>query len=370
MTFSMVFRRAALLGLALSALACDVVSFLSDPKPIFEQLWNLPSSKTAISVAKIVPSNVSIYITPGSSPPDTSAFLLSISNTVFARRVGDDCPSCQTLNGTNAVKPQFILAAGNSSSLGTDVLSGALLSSAVVNYSVVNNLSFDPIRVRALSDPNQGYMIVLVHSGSLVLGRDSLNGATTAFPAGSTMARSIQLTSGTIVGQLTVDLTINSPSGDHVEFINANGTVNTTGAYSNVRAGNVRVNVASKTVNNQPDTVDLKGLDKTITDHVVSASFEMGFDNPWPVSGNLNINFDYAPPLSVAKSTPLPAGIIPAATQVESIALTGAEMKLLFGNEVILNMNGLVDSPTPLTVTPRQSVSITNRLILKIQTGG
>jgi hypothetical protein len=178
------------------------------------------------------------------------------------------------------------------------------------------------------------------------------------------------LTSGTVVGSITVDITINSPSGDHLEFINANGTVNTTAVYSNVRVGNVRVNVTNKTVNNQPDTVDLKGLDETITKHVVSASFQMGFDNPWPVSGNLNINFDYAPPLTIAKSTALPAGVIPAATQVETVSLTGDEMKLLFGNEVVLNMNGLVNSPTPITVTPRQSVSISNRLILVIRTGG
>jgi hypothetical protein len=368
MTFSMVCRRAALLGLALGVLACDVVSFASDPKPIFEQTWNLPSSKTAISVAKLVPNNVGIFVTPGSNPPDTSAFLLTINNVVFNRRVGNDCASCQTLNGTNAVKPAFILAAGSASALGTDVVSGAMLG-ATVDYSVVNNLSFDPIRVRALSDPNQGYMIILVHSGSLVLGRDSVNGATTAFPAGTTISRSMPLSTGTVVGSIAVDLTINSPQGDHVEFINANGTVNTTAVISNMRTGNVTVNVPSKAVNNQPDTVDLKGLDKTITDHVVSASFEMGFDNPWPVSGSLNVNFDYAPPLTVAKTVPLPAGVTPPATQVETVSLTGDEMQKLFGNEVILNMNGLVNSPTPITVTPRQSVSITNRMILVIRTG-
>jgi hypothetical protein len=95
----------------------------------------------------------------------------------------------------------------------------------------------------------------------------------------------------------------------------------------------------------------------------------MGFDNPWPVSGSLNVNFDYAPPLTVAKTVPLPAAVTPPLTQVRSVALTGDEMQKLFGNEVILNMNGLVNSPTPISVTPRQSVSITNRMILVIRTG-
>ena len=102
MTLSTVSRRAALLGLAFSALGCDVVAFASDPKPILEQTWSLPTSHSHISVGKIVPNSVSIYSTPGSNPPDSSAFLLNINNVVFARRVGDDCAQCQTLNGTNA----------------------------------------------------------------------------------------------------------------------------------------------------------------------------------------------------------------------------------------------------------------------------
>jgi len=368
MTLSTVSRRAALLGLVFCALACDVVAFASDPKPILEQTWNLPASSTAISVGKILPSTVSIYSTPGSNPPDSSAFLLNINNVVFPRRVGNDCAQCQTLNGTTAVKPAFILTAGSSSALGTDVLSGAMLG-ATVTYSIVNNLTFDPIRVRALSDPNQGYLIILMHSGSLVLGRDSVNGATTAFPAGSTLTRAISLTTGTVVGSIAVDLTVNSPQGDHNEFINANGTLNTTAVITNMRTGNVRVNVINKTVTNKPDTLDLKGLDKTITNHVVGAALEMGFTNPWSVAGNLNVNFAYAPPQSIPKSVLLPAANSPLTSQVETVTLSGDEMKLLFGNEVLLDMNGVVNSPTPVTVTPKQAVSISNRLVLTIRTG-
>jgi hypothetical protein len=55
---------------------------------------------------------------------------------------------------------------------------------------------------------------------------------------------------------------------------------------------------------------------------------------------------------------------------VERLSFTGDEMQKLFGNEVLLNMNGVVNSPVPITVTPKQSVLITNRMILKIRTGG
>ncbi|HLQ45625.1 MAG TPA: hypothetical protein VK137_12890, partial [Planctomycetaceae bacterium] len=166
-----------------------------------------------------------------------------------------------------------------------------------------------------------------------------------------------------------VDLTVNSPQGDHNEFINANGTLNTTAVITNMRAGNVRVNVINKTITNKPDTLDLKGLDKTITDHVVSAALEMGFTNPWPVAGNLNVNFAYSPPQSIPKTVQLPAANSPLTSQVETVSLSGDEMKLLFGNEVLLDMNGVVNSPSPITVTPKQAVSISNRLVLTIRTG-
>src|SRR5205807_9346828 len=134
---------------------------------------------------------------------------------------------------------------------------------ATVTDAIVNDLPFVASRVRAVGDANQGYLIILIHSGSLVLGRDSWNGATTAFPAGTTLTRPITLTTGTVTGAIAVDLTVNSPQGDHNEFINANGTLNTTAVTTNMLTGNVRVNVVNKTVTNKPDSLDLKGLDKT-----------------------------------------------------------------------------------------------------------
>jgi len=360
--------RAALLGAGLTLAACDVASFANDPKPILEQTWNLPASSTSISVASLLPSGVSIYSTPASNPADSSAFQINLANVNSTRRAGDDCAQCETLHGTNAVKPAFTIAVGNSSALPTNVVSGSLVG-GTVNYSAVNNLSFDPLRVNTVTANPQGYMIVVIHSGTQILGRDSINGASMAFPAGTTLSRTIALSAGVITGPIAVDLTVSSPQGDHIEFIDANGTMNIDASIANLRVADVRVNVPNTSITNTADTLDLADLDRAITDKVTAATLEMTIDNPWTVAGNLNIDFNYAPAQSVSKTIVLPAATAPPAAQVRSVSLSAADMQQLFGHKVVLSVSGGVSSAAPVTVTPKQSVTIANRLILTIRTG-
>ena len=374
MTLSRPLRRVALLitpCFAAAAAACDVIQFVSDPRPTFEETWSIPTSNASISVGSLLPNNVSIFSTPGSNPPDSSAFILSINSTTFSRRVGQDCAPCVTLNGNTTTKPAFVLAAGGASPLPTDVVS-APLAAATVNYSITNNLSFDPIRVRPTSDPNQGFMVILVRSGSVVLGRDSLNGATDSFASGSTITRPIVMNSGTVVGTLQVDLTINSPAGDPAQpgvLINSNGSIATTVAYSAVRMNNVRINVVNKTIANEPVTLDLQGLEESITRRVVAGRLEMTIDNPWPIAGDLGLDFVYNPPASVPKTVPVPSSSATPGPQLRDISFDKTEMQSLLGNKVVLNMSGPVSAPTPVTVSPKQALKISNRMVLTLRTG-
>ena len=364
MTASKPFRRAALLAAALGLAGCDVVAFATDPKPIFEQTWSLPTTPTSISVAELLPASVSVYSTPGSNPPDSGAFLVNINNVSFTSRVGNYCSQCTTANGTTTTKPAFILTSGNASNLPADVVSMAMLS-GTVNYSIVNNLSFDPIRVRALSDPTQGFLVVLIHSGSLVLAKDSVNGLTTAFPAGSTLSRSVPLSSGNVLGPITVDLTVNSPQGDHPEFINANGTLQTSAALSSVIAGGLSINVTNKAVSNPPQDMDLKDFGA----NVVSAAFEMTVLNPWLVAGTMQVNFNRTS-VTVTKPVDIPGRPTPQAAQLRSVALDQTDMQSLVGDKVSVTITGTMNAATPVPVVPKQKISIDNRLIVKIHGGG
>jgi len=355
------------LGLALAVGACDVAALLSDPYPRFEQTWNLPADSTTISVASLLPPSVSIYSTPASAPPDSSAFRLNIGLVSFARRVGDDCAPCQALNGQTTTKPAFIIATGSTTTLPADVVSGSLLGGQVV-IQVTNNFSFDPLRVKT-GPGAQGHLVLLVRSGSLVVGKDSINGADVAFAPGAVLTRPITLQTGLVTGSIGLDLTLNSPVGDHNETINANGMLNGAATVPDLRFAQVRVNVVNQTLLSPgTDSIALDGIDPSITDHVVSGGLEMTISNPFAVTGTVSVRFDYGtlPSEAISKTLSLPTGV----AQVRSVTLDSAEISNLFGQKVGFTVMGGVNSSSPIDVTPKQVVTIANRLILKIRTGG
>ena len=355
------------LGLAAGLSACDLYGLLTEPEPRVEQTWNLPADSMSVSVASLLPPTVSIYSTPGSNPPDSSAFSVSMTLSGLSRRLGDNCAQCETLNGMTTVKPQFVISVSSTSNLPTDVVGGSLVG-GTINVQLANNLSFDPIRV--LTGPGaQGWLRIILRSGGVEIGRDSVNGATTPFPAGAVMARAIALQAGQITGSVTVELTVNSPLGDHNEFINANSTMGATATVPAFRVSQVRMNVSNRTLTSPgTDTIDLEGLEQDFAGGIVNSTLEMTISNPFAVAGNVNVRFAHGPSPSdvITKALAIPSGV----AQVRTISLTGDEMRQLFGSRVAISMTGGVSSTGPIDVTPKQSITIGNRLVTKIRTGG
>jgi hypothetical protein len=376
-------RRALMSGLILAVVGCDVVQFASDPKPRLVETWNMPASNSAISVAKFLPSGVSIYSTPATTPPDSIGFTVTIASVGISQVLGtasSGCTACVPLNGTNAIKPAFILNANNATALPSNVVSAAILSGQVA-LSVTNNLTFDPLYVKTGAG-SQGFMVITIKSGTAVLGADTVTGAATntlvggklvsgPFAPGTTLPRTINLTTGTVTGNVTADVVFDSPVGDHLVPINVNSTVNATFGIPTLVVGNVRINVPLTNITPSAPTDLPKGLDPGITDHVVSGALEMAITNPFAVSGTLSAQFKYGP---LATDTVLRTFALPAATttpQVRTVAFDSAAMVKIFkGDPTVLTMTGGVSSTAPLTVTPKQQVVITNRLILGVRLGG
>lgn len=359
-----------LLGLPLALVACDVVSFISDPKPILEQTWNIPADTAKISVADLVPNGISIYSTPGTS--DSSAFQVAFSSVPpIARQVGQDCLPCVPLNGTTAIKPAFVLASGSNTTLPTNVVSATLLGGQI-NVSVTNGLSFDPLRVKtnapASTDPTQqGRMVIVVRSGSLVVGRDSLNGVTTAFAPGAVINRQIALQTGNISSALAVDLTLTSPASDNAVLINSNAALTATLAVPDFRVGMVRMNVVNKTMSTiAGDSIPLGEFGKGITKHIVGGGFDVTITNPFNVTGGVSVGFGYAPGQAITKTLNITSGI--GVQQI--VALTSTDLETLFDspNKIALSVSGSVNSSGPIDVTPKQQIVLVNRLILTVRT--
>lgn len=351
-----------LLGLTLCVSACDVVSFIQDPLPIFEQTWSVSSQSTSISVKELLPPGVD-------TTTDGTAFQVTVAGVNFSRRVGDDCAQCQTLNGTNAIKPNFVVATGSSTTLPTDVVSGALVG-GLVNVQVTNNLSFDPLRVKtnapASTNPTQqGRMVIVIRSGSLVVGKDSVNGDSTAFAPGAVLTRPIRLQTGNITNALSVDLTLTSPASDNTVFINANGTLNASAAVPDLRLASVRVNVVNRAISAIGTTLPLADLDTNLTRAITRATLVMTVTNPFNLTGNVDVNFA-TPFQTITESVPLPTGI----AQVTSVTLDSAQIQSLVGESVDVSVDGVVNSAAPVLLTPSQVITISNRLILTIRAGG
>jgi hypothetical protein len=361
-------RRAALLGLAIFATACDIAAFALDPRmPSFEQTWNLPGTDKEISVADILPPGTVTIL------PDSSGFSLSIGSTNISRVVGNDCAACVPLNGQNAIKPQFILNAGNSTNLPTDVDSAAI-TSGQLQITLTNNLTFDPIYVNtAPGAPVQGFLLIVVRSGSVVLARDSVRGAATVsgtqnapWPKnGGVLNRTIPILSGAAANALTVDVTVNSPQGDHNEFINSNATVNAVASVPTMNVGSVKLNVPSRTINSGGGDFPLK--DVPGAENMFRATLLLDFVNPFTgVTGTLTTRFDYGPGPSdvITKTLTLPSG-----TGSRSIVLDSAEVATLLGaDSVSFSIDGPVSSAAPIRVTPTQKVAITARFLAVIRT--
>jgi hypothetical protein len=93
----------------------------------------------------------------------------------------------------------------------------------------------------------------------------------------------------------------------------------------------------------------------------------MTISNPFAITGDVNVNFQYGPTLSdmVAKTLAFPTG----ANQVRTVALSKQDMQQLFGNDVAFTVAGGVSSSAPIDITPRQVIIIANRLRLFILTG-
>lgn len=353
-------RQAVVLGVALGVAACDIVDFLQDPQPRFEQTWNVPAENTTLSVASMLPPSVTIL-------NDSSAFRLTFSLAPYARRLGDNCAQCEVLNGTTAIKPAFVVTAGSMSGLPTDIISGALAAGSIT-LQITNGLSFDPLRVRSTPGA-QGNLVLTVRSGSVELGKDSLNGATSSFPPGSTLIRSIPLSPGTITTSLSLALTLNSPVGDQPVPIDANASVSTIASVPDLFLSSARINVANRTMSSSTrDSIRLSEIDSSFMDNLRGAALFMTITNPFNISGSLSATFRYGtlPADVITKVLVLPSG----APQMTSIGLTRDEILMLFGKDVEFTLTGTVNGAGPVDVTPTQTIRSENRLQLKILTGG
>ncbi|MGH7618768.1 MAG: hypothetical protein ACREPM_16225 [Gemmatimonadaceae bacterium] len=338
-----------LLALALSA-ACDVPTAL----PIYSTVWSVPVKSTTISVNSLLPAN---QVT---ATADNSAFqvMLSPSSASITRSLNQDCAACAIANGLSIPKPAFT-GTGSANFAFPNTVANATLVRDTLTVTINNGFNFDPLRPSASA---RGYLILTVQSGGTVVGRDSIDGATTPLPASGMLVRKVPL-SGAVSsgGGLQVGMTLNSPAGDPV-VIDAARTITVSGSAGQVFVSSAQVNLANQTISAAPSAINLGGVDSSITNRAGGATLEMTVTNPFSVTGNLNITFSGRSQIS--KTMQLAGG-----TTSPTVTFSQSEIRSLLGQDVTMTIGGTVNGSN-VTVMPGQTVTVSSRLVLTLNVGG
>lgn len=344
-------RRAPLLGLialaGAGASACDIPTEL----PKLETTWVVPGESTTISVNSLLPSGVTLA-------PSGDAFLLDLGTINFNQSLGQICPECSQFNGLIIPKPEFTANLGNSVGLPASVVS-ANLTGGQVQTQIQNGFSFDPLRPEGTSA--RGHIVITATSGTTVLSRDSISGNDTAFPAGSTLTRTLRVNPATVSGPIAVNVRVFSPAGGPIR-VNTNERLAVVASPNAIRVGEARVSISNQQVNAAQVPLDTESIDDAVVERLRGGALLLDISNPFAVGGTLVLNIT-TPSGPIRKQIELKTG-----ESAVRVAFTGAEIRSMLGTSgVFLNATGTVSSPAGSTVVrPNQSVSIRSRLELTV----
>jgi hypothetical protein len=321
--------------------------------PRVDHQWVVPAQSTTIAVANLLPAGVSIL-------PDSSGFTVTLPAVTVTRSLSQDCPSCATANGTTVPKPAFTASASANSSLPAGIVA-ATLTGGALRVAVTNNYNFDPLRPSATA---RGYAVIVVTNGGVQLGRDSVNGADVALPAGGTLDRTLSLAGAvTANAPVVVQVTLFSPAGDPV-MMDASRTIVATVTPSGLTAASASISVSNKAVSSVT-TIDLSGIDEAVTKRVDAGSLQLDITNPFNVTGTLALQFTSPGGQPITRNVALATG-----TSHPVVSFDQSEIRRLLGQTVTMTISGPVSSTgSAVVVTPKQAVVVTTRLDISLHTG-
>lgn len=326
------------LGALVAGLAgCGVPTDLAD----WDMTWSVPTSGTTISVNSLLPSGVSA---------SGNVFAVSVPATTITRRLSDDCSACAAANGLTVPKPAFT-GSGTSTATLPSAITTATLGANTLNVTLRHGYSFDPLRPSAAA---RGWLRLVVTSNGVVIGRDSINGATTAFPSNTTLTRTLTLAGDVARSGVVVTSTLDSPAGD-AALMQSDATLSATATFSTLTVSRATVALTSQSITSDPTSLDLRDIDSGIRDRAQGGKLTLTINNPFAATGALSLNF-------TGGSQPITKAIqLGTGTSTQEITLSKAELRALFGYNVTLRATGQVNGSS-VTVTPGQTASVASRL--------
>jgi hypothetical protein len=340
--------RAARLLLAAVVLpaACDVPTGL----PRLEPRFVLPLEGTSIPVSQLLPAGV---IASG------DVFRLALAPTSARRSLGEICGSpCASLHGQVAPKPAFTGTVTGTVPLPAGV-AAAVLASGSVTVAVSHSFDFDPLRPQGST--TGGTLQAVVRSGSRQLGTTTID---QAFPRGTQLLRTIQLTPGELAGPVEVQVTLQSPTGDPAAIDTA-ALLTVQVAPGAIDVAAVTASVTNRQVGVQPFTLDLTRVEEELRRRTRGGTLALTLANPFGVTGELELRL-----LAPQTGTDLrrPVQVAPGTT-TQRLALSEQELHGLLGARVEVTLAGPLGTAAPVVLQPGQELGLTTRLELTLEIG-
>lgn len=242
--------------------------------PLIDVRWVFPIEDQSLSVAELLPTNVTISGT---------SFAVGVSPFSVTQTLGGICAACVALNTQTAPKPAFNVQYQDVGSLPTDVGS-VELESGTVSLGIQNSLSFDPINPAAATT---GSMTMTLYSGTVAAGNERgqviLDGATSTLPSGMVTNVPIPLTPGTISSTIVAVVDLNSPLGDPV-LIDINAGLDITVTVGSILVSAATVDVDGLSVDIDETQLDLEDIDPDIVSNIQNGSLILDVQNPFGVA--------------------------------------------------------------------------------------
>lgn len=326
--------------------ACE---FPTEP-PALETRWIVPAEETRFGVAQLLPADVELT-------PAGDAFLVHFDPVAFDETLGGLCPPCIVADGLTVPKPLILDSFGATISFPPEVTSIELLGGDA-EVELQNGLGFDPIRPAAGVFGDITVTITDDADGE-VLGTVMIDGATTAFPSGTTLTRTMALGSASIEGSLAAAVLVDSPPGDPVT-IDVSNQMAATVVLDNVVVASVTIGVDGNVVSLDPVDLDVADVDESLENRIVAGALILDVTNPFGVAAGVQILIDGPSFASIQKS----AAVGPQPTSRVVIDMLPSELQAFLGEEgVTITGSAVVDlAAPPITVLPGQELVITANL--------
>jgi len=334
--------RLAMVGATAGGLAaCGVPTDLAD----WDMTWSVPTTGTTISVNSMLPSGVTA---------SGNSFLVSVSPISISRRLGEDCAPCAAADGLTIAKPAFV-GSGTATATLPGTVTSATLGTNQITVTMRHGWGFDPLRPSATA---RGWIRILATSNGVVIGRDSINGATLAFPSGTELVRNMTLSGSVSRTGVIVTTTMDSPAGDVFRMQSA-ATFTASANFTTLAVSQAQVALTNQQVNAAATTLDLRDVGGAIRDRATAGVLQLTITNPFAVTGALTLRFTGGDQ-PVTKSITLSAN-----TSTQDVSLTRDELRALFGKSISLSVTGPVNG-SAVTVSPGQTVNVSARMLLTL----